>query len=808
MHTESLERALRDALRETLDAELGPDPRWTSSPAGRRVAELERRRRWPMRALAVAAVITAAGGLALLAGALNQPRSVANGWVAFTVAEQDPAREGGEDVDIWFTGLDQQPRRVVGSDADSVDQVCPAFSPDGRSLAYGSIEGRGSTGTTAGYRNSALVIADVADDGTVAERLTIDVGDGLPPPCAVWSPDSEQVVFAVPLTSPINPSRSGEGSEVRIVRLADGHIAAIPDLLATDLEWSPDGSMLAIAGGVDVSSGGLRDGQIHLYELSAGTLRTFGETLGATSLTWSPDGGRIAYAGRGADLASEAAYDSLGGLRVLDVDSGQQEVLVGAYHGFHGAGPVWSPDGETIVYQRSAGTGGERHEAVLVRAGDRSEQTGPAEEVVMPHEVTTADGSSLELWPWRVTWSPDGTYLLYVAWTNPTEDSERTLVVAVPTDTDAPAVVLAEVNGIGAYDFADDAPRVPIQVWQRQPVVAVNPSPTASPDPSPNGTPSAGLKALAYGVDGDVFLADADGSHPVMIADSEPEGSTGCAPGEVRTRYVVNGTAWSPDGRYLAYWDWRPCALPPNGWGTVFISDAKGNAIASFPGEGWAISWSPDSTRVAVLETWMLEDGQDGTILVYGLNGTRLAALTVPSSLWPGGDFSPAWSRDGSSILLPGVRVTLDGGDITPSDESGFYTGCCAYSPDGSLHGAVEEGTLVLEAANEPDSQKVGPTEYWSLAWSPDGKLVAFERATETELLVRDVATGADSSLFDVPESDSLNVVEFTPDGERILFTWRKGDRTSLWSIAADGSDSRRLIDRIEWADLRPLGRL
>ena len=143
-------------------------------------------------------------------------------------------------------------------------------------------------------------------------------------------------------------------------------------------------------------------------------------------------------------------------------------------------------------------------------------------------------------------------------------------------------------------------------------------------------------------------------------------------------------------------------------------------------------------------------------------------------------------------------------GTSHPPTRAGSTPAVARYSPDGSLHGAVEEGTLVLEAANEPDSQKVGPTEYWSLAWSPDGKLVAFERATETELHVRDVATGADSSLFDVPESDSLNVVEFTPDGERILFTWRAGDRTSLWSIAADGSDSRRLIDGIEWADLRP----
>lgn len=65
-----LERRLRALLRQTLDAELGPDPTWTDAPAARRVAEDDRRKhraRWPLRILGVAALIGAGGGAALLA---------------------------------------------------------------------------------------------------------------------------------------------------------------------------------------------------------------------------------------------------------------------------------------------------------------------------------------------------------------------------------------------------------------------------------------------------------------------------------------------------------------------------------------------------------------------------------------------------------------------------------------------------------------------------------------------------------------------------------------------------------------------
>ena len=84
----------------------------------------------------------------------------------------------------------------------------------------------------------------------------------------------------------------------------------------------------------------------------------------------------------------------------------------------------------------------------------------------------------------------------------------------------------------------------------------------ATPPPSP-----AKLGSLAYGVDGDIYVAEWDGSNPVRIADGRPPNDCG-APGE----YWGEGPIWSPDGRYLAYrrtncevpgdarWPQHPCA--------------------------------------------------------------------------------------------------------------------------------------------------------------------------------------------------------------------------------------------------------
>ena len=104
--------------------------------------------------------------------------------------------------------------------------------------------------------------------------------------------------------------------------------------------------------------------------------------------------------------------------------------------------------------------------------------------------------------------------------------------------------------------------------------------------------PAAAPGTLAYILDGDVYVADPDGSNAVKIANGVSADDCVGHAGE----YWAEGPLWSPDGRYLAYRQ-RDCSNSES-FGSVVISDAEGNVIATFPSgaPGWKIAWSPDST--------------------------------------------------------------------------------------------------------------------------------------------------------------------------------------------------------------------
>jgi Tol biopolymer transport system component len=263
------------------------------------------------------------------------------------------------------------------------------------------------------------------------------------------------------------------------------------------------------------------------------------------------------------------------------------------------------------------------------------------------------------------------------------------------------------------------------------------------------------------------------------------------------------------------------------------ISDAEGNVVTSFPSEGPGIAWSPDSTRVAVWDHWGEERS---TIGVYGLKGERQTLLTLPGGFGPG-DLRLAWLPDGRSLLLGTTEIPLDGSTprplpwAEPTDPEGLRP-CCggkaefagwALSPDGSRIalavdtwvGAVGTGSaagvsdtsFVIAEADGSNPQevsgdwpemKVAPR--WDPVWSPAGDRIAFTPTSpprgSTQLRVFDVATGTATLLTEVDASNRLRVIDFSPQGDRILFEsfHLDGVGESLWSVNVDGSDLRRLV--------------
>jgi Tol biopolymer transport system component len=226
------------------------------------------------------------------------------------------------------------------------------------------------------------------------------------------------------------------------VWLADTHTSAIrrlPDIRPTDLEWRPGTDELTIAGDIGPNrSADTSSTPVTIYSVSTGELRQLG-SIRAAMLTWSPDGSTLAYQGGENDTDE---------LWLVDADGANERLLTHVGRANHGIGPVWSPTGERIVYQRLCCGRAETHEVVLVNVADGHET------VIDP---PTTDRPTVIWWySSSVTWSPDGTTLLYA-----TEG-----VLAVRADTPADVTVLSPRYSSGlVYDHS----WVPVQMWSRQP---------------------------------------------------------------------------------------------------------------------------------------------------------------------------------------------------------------------------------------------------------------------------------------------------------------------------------------------------
>ena len=422
-------------------------------PDAAAIARRSRHNRMVTGASVVAVAALVLGAVALLRVDTDEPQPTifpglaANGWVAFTQQDRN------DDRDVYLVTEGGSPLRIAGSDTDATAEVCPAFSPDGARLAYGTMPGS----SYRGYDGDAeLILVDVGDDGSTSGGSTIPIDGASAPPCPTWSPDGRWVAFV-------------DGADVVLADTETEELRRLTDQAATDLEWIPGTDELAIA-----------DDGIDVYSVATGEVRSLG-VEGVSQLTWAPDGTTVAFS-RVARVDDGVPHDSTG-IWLVDADGTHERRLTGAYGVNHGIGPVWSPDGRTIVYQRLAPGSAEGHEAVLVSPDDG------AEVVISPPTTPGTDGPLTWL-PWSVTWSPDGTTLLYVAWNGACDDQggpdcrgriEGGGVLAVPVDQTQPPVVLADADWLVGVN--DGEPWLPTQAWGRSPTGPDAPEPTSTTVP-------------------------------------------------------------------------------------------------------------------------------------------------------------------------------------------------------------------------------------------------------------------------------------------------------------------------------------
>jgi TolB protein len=284
------------------------------------------------------------------------------------------------------------------------------------------------------------------------------------------------------------------------------------------------------------------------------------------------------------------------------------------------------------------------------------------------------------------------------------------------------------------------------------------------PNTRPGGDVVNGKIAVAReGCEGDVFLCR-EPAHIVLV---NPDGS-----GE---RDIGEGTtpAWSPDGSRLAY--------TAGNAGAIYVADADGarQTLVVSCDEPDCVSvmspsWSPDGTQLTFTAEHTGRSGRDPEVDIWVVNadGTDAHAVTACRRPDCSSNFAPAWSPVGDEIAMwsmvrcgdewgPSLRLLdLLTGDIRDVVSCVGSNGSrIAWSPDGrSLAFELDTGngtgnifTITASGGSSTQVTSCDRTDCrWAYypSWSPDGRWLLFAVKSEPEAMFEVAKARPDGGEF------------------------------------------------------------
>lgn len=296
----------------------------------------------------------------VLVGAIALPvQAIERGKLAYL-----SVREGVPTIYLMDVDWDQRDELTAHLTEAIWPESLPAWSPDGHDLAFVTLVSEGRE------RVLQLEVLDTAT-GETRSLVTHQTSSMQP----LWSPDGTTLMFT---------SSADGGQAIYIVDAVENNVLNVTAELGMCMnpDWSPDGSQIAASCWVD----GTED--VYFLDVASGTQMNLTQHAGRNAHpAFSPDGSSVAF------VSDRTGYPEIFLINLADGETRQVTNNRSEYVDASWAGPVWSQDGEALLY-----LGG-------------SEQTGVFAVTIaegLSHQIIGSD-SELNIDEYSaISWSPDG----------------------------------------------------------------------------------------------------------------------------------------------------------------------------------------------------------------------------------------------------------------------------------------------------------------------------------------------------------------------------------------------------------------
>lgn len=525
-----------------------------------------------------------------------------------------------------------------------------------------------------------------------------------------WSADGKSIAYNIFRDNRADEihvisSTGGEPKKITVGRNRGNHIYNYR------LGLSPDGKMLAFASKEEDGTNKPQETSIYTIPVDGGTAKRL-TAPGAREPAFSPDGKKIAYV----KWYRSKEGRLVNGIWVIPA-SGGAPVLCSDLPG-SGRGPVWSPDGKMIAFNREPGVDNESNEIWIVPVSD--------------------DGKAAAA-PAKIT-LPLSTYDFLAGWTS---DNKIGLNLQNPPHR---AIYTVPASGGNAVQVTPAG-------WPFHPRW------------SPDG------KRIFFRWDGIASVPSEGGEISIgpVGADSKISEAT---PG--------GGNAVSPDGEKIVFSGAR-VVLRDNkrvhevDIYTIAIDGGEPNKLTTSPGQDRFPCWSPDGKEIAFIRYGDAEPSKEMSICIVPAEGGEIRQLTSKSHrvLWS----TIAWSPDGKSIayfsdgkaiqVIPvqggESRVVVNVEDVSDHSE-------LAWLRDGKKISYSSRGRIWVVSLDggEPEEVKTGlDAKAAHISLSPDGEKLAFTalKGGDTELWLMENFLPADKLAQEQEkEKSQFNITRISPN--------------------------------------------